>query len=59
MRIVDQAHKLQTEAQQEAVNELEAVECMTAALDGCGGLEGGFVAFDQHALMLSTIVFNF
>jgi hypothetical protein len=41
------------EAQQEAGYELEAIECMTADLRVCGGLEGGFISFDKHALMLS------
>jgi hypothetical protein len=43
------------EAQQEAEYELEAIEITTAGLHVCEGLEGGFISFDQHALMLSTI----
>jgi hypothetical protein len=35
--------------------ELEAVELITAEVGVCEGLEGGFISFDQHALMLSTI----
>jgi hypothetical protein len=50
------AHHLLTEAQQEADHELEAVELTTAAVHVYEGLECGFISFDQHALMLSTIV---
>jgi hypothetical protein len=40
---------------QEAGYELEAINLTTAALGHCAGLEGGFISFDEHALMLSTI----
>jgi hypothetical protein len=43
-------------AQQEAEHETEAVELTTTVTRVCGGLEGGFMSFDQHALMLSTFV---
>jgi hypothetical protein len=36
--------------------ELEAIELTTAVVHVCEGLEGGFISFDQRALMLSTIV---
>jgi hypothetical protein len=35
--------------------ELEAIELTTAALLVYEELESGFISFDQHALMLSTI----
>jgi hypothetical protein len=52
---IDQANHLQNRAQQEAEYELEAIETTTAEVEVCEGLEGGFISFDQHALMLSTI----
>jgi hypothetical protein len=45
-----------TAQEQGAGYELEAIEFTTSAVGGCEGLEGGFITFDQHALMLSTIV---
>jgi hypothetical protein len=42
-------------AQQEAEYELEAIELTTDVIHEHEGLEGGFISFDQHALMLSTI----
>jgi hypothetical protein len=56
MALTTKAHHLLNRAQQEAEYELEAIELTTAALGACEGLEGGFISFDQHALMLSTIV---
>jgi hypothetical protein len=58
MALTTKAHRLQTEAQQEAEYELEAVDLTTPLIHVCGGLEGGFISFDQHALMLSTIYNN-
>jgi hypothetical protein len=49
------AQHLLNRAQQEAEYELEAIELTTAAPHVCGGVRGGFISFDQHALMLSTI----
>jgi hypothetical protein len=49
------AHHLLNRAQQEAEGELEAVELTTDPVHVCEGLEGGFISFDQHALMLTTI----
>jgi hypothetical protein len=53
--LTTEAHHLLNRAQQEAGCELEAIELTTAALRGYEVLEGGFISFDQHALMLSTI----
>jgi hypothetical protein len=47
---------LRNSVQQEAEDETEAVEFMTAAVHECEGLEGGFISFDQRVLMFSTIV---
>jgi hypothetical protein len=55
MALTTKAHHLQTEAQQEAEHELEALELTTARVHVCEGLEGGFISFDQHALIASTI----
>jgi hypothetical protein len=46
------AFHLANRAQQEAEYELEAVELTTARIHGHEGLEGGFISFDLHALML-------
>jgi hypothetical protein len=59
MALTTKAHHLLNSAQQEAEHELEAIELATAAIGGCEGLEGGFISFDQHALMLSIITFCF
>jgi hypothetical protein len=50
------AHHLLNSVQQESEYELEAIELTTAEVRVLEGLEGGFISFDQHALMLSTIV---
>jgi hypothetical protein len=55
MALPTKAHHLLNRAQQEAEYELEVIECMTAAVGRSEELEGGFISFDQHALMLSTI----
>jgi hypothetical protein len=55
MALTTKAHNLLNRAQQEAEYELEAIESITASWHVCEGLEGGFISFDQHALMLSTI----
>jgi hypothetical protein len=34
---------------------LKAIETTTYDAEAREGLEGGFISFDQHALMLSTI----
>jgi hypothetical protein len=49
------AFHLLKEAQQEAVYERQTVKCMAAEGGVCEGLGGGFISFDQHVLMLSTI----
>jgi hypothetical protein len=40
---------------QKAAYELEAIELTTTEVGVCEGLEGGFISFEQHALMSSTI----
>jgi hypothetical protein len=50
------AHHLLNEAQQEAEHELEADVNRAWRVHVYGGVEGGFISFDQHTLMLSTIV---
>jgi hypothetical protein len=55
MMALTKAHHLINRAQQEAAYELEAIELTTAHVHEHEGVEGGFISFDQHALMLSTI----
>jgi hypothetical protein len=56
MALTTKAHHLLNSARQEAEYEIEDFETTTASWHMCEGLEGGFISFDQHALMLSTIV---
>jgi hypothetical protein len=49
------AHHLPKEAKREKSGNFEDIETTTAEVWVYEGLEGGFVSFDQHALMLSTI----
>jgi hypothetical protein len=58
MALTTKAHHLLKGAQQEAGYELEAIELITPLTHVCEGLEGGFISFDQHALMLSTILID-
>jgi hypothetical protein len=51
MAFTTKAHHLLNRGPQEAEYELEAVELTTAHVQVCEGLEGGFISFDQHALM--------
>jgi hypothetical protein len=53
--VTTKAHHLLNRAQQEAEYEIEAIELTTAVTHVYEGLEGGFISFDQHALMFSTI----
>jgi hypothetical protein len=55
MHLTTKAHHLRNRAKQEAEYELDDIESTTAVVGGCGGLGGGFISFDRHALMLSTI----
>jgi hypothetical protein len=56
MALTTKAHHLLNSGLQEAEYELEAIELTTAVVGVYEGVEGGFMSFDQHALMLSTIV---
>jgi hypothetical protein len=47
---------LQTEAQQETEYELEAIYLATWTVGVYEGLESGFISFDQHVLLLSTMI---
>jgi hypothetical protein len=42
---IDQAHRLGNRAQQEAENELENNECMTAESSAGGGVTGGLISY--------------
>jgi hypothetical protein len=53
--IDDQSSSFGNRAQREAEYELEDIELTTAGVGAREGLEGGFISFDQHALMLSTM----
>jgi hypothetical protein len=56
MALTNKAHHFLNRAQQEAEDELEAIELTTAHVHVGEGLEGGFTLFDQHTLILTTIV---